>query len=209
MKNYYDELEISKNASQEVIEKVYKVLAKKYHPDMNQGDNQKEAEEKFKTISQAYEILSNPEKREKYDLELQHTNPTISYEEYALVVNEKNQLNAQLNNVKNELNNYKSFINFNGNQHISNNSYGQTNSNFSNNNSYNSQNNNINNANNSSKRKTYYYTNTGKPASVFDYFKYRIKKFFSDIFIIFLFIVVIILAINAFLNADLFSFIYK
>lgn len=209
MKNYYDELEISKKASQEVIEKVYKVLAKKYHPDMNQGDNQKEAEEKFKAISQAYEILSNPERRKKYDLELQHTNPTISYEEYALVVNEKNQLNAQLNTVKNELNNYKSFINFNANQHINNNLHGQTNSNFSNNNSYNSQSNNIKNANNSSKRKTYYYTNTGKPVSAYDYFKYRIKKFFSDIFIIFLFIVVIILAINAFFNANLFTFISK
>ena len=46
MKNYYDELEVSKNASKEVIEKVYKVLAKKYHPDMNQGDSKKEAEEK-------------------------------------------------------------------------------------------------------------------------------------------------------------------
>jgi curved DNA-binding protein CbpA len=53
-----------------VIEKVYKVLAKKYHPDMNQGIEQKEAEEKFKDVLEAYNILSNKNKRAVYDNEL-------------------------------------------------------------------------------------------------------------------------------------------
>ena len=67
--NYYELLEISETASQEVIERVYKLLAKKYHPDLN-PDNPKAAEEKFKKISAAYEVLSNPTKRQDYDEEL-------------------------------------------------------------------------------------------------------------------------------------------
>ena len=69
MKNYYEILEVNETASQEVIERVYKLLAKKYHPDMNL-DNPKEAEEKFKEVTTAYETLSNPDKRKKYDEEL-------------------------------------------------------------------------------------------------------------------------------------------
>ena len=62
MKNYYDELEVSRNASQEVISRAYKVLAKKYHPDTTTEDKNI-AEEKFKQISEAYETLSNEQKR--------------------------------------------------------------------------------------------------------------------------------------------------
>ena len=69
MNNYYEILEISENASPEVIERVYKLLAKKHHPDLN-PNNQKEAEEKFKLITAAYDVLSNPEKRKEYDEEL-------------------------------------------------------------------------------------------------------------------------------------------
>lgn len=69
MKNYYEILEVSETASKEVIEKVYKVLAKKYHPDVNPEDI-KEAEEKFKEISEAYEVLSDDTKRKAYDIEL-------------------------------------------------------------------------------------------------------------------------------------------
>lgn len=82
MKNYYEILEVNETASQEVIERVYKLLAKKYHPDMNL-DNPKEAEEKFKEVTTAYETLSNPDKRKKYDEELayerQQQNDTNSY----------------------------------------------------------------------------------------------------------------------------------
>ncbi|MGM0445085.1 MAG: molecular chaperone DnaJ [Bacillota bacterium] len=64
-KDYYDILGVSKDASQKEIKKAYRKLAKKYHPDMNDGENK--SSEKFKEISEAYEILSNPDKRKRYD----------------------------------------------------------------------------------------------------------------------------------------------
>ena len=61
----YEVLGVSKNASDSDLKKAYRVLAKKYHPDANPGD--KEAEAKFKEASEAYAILSDPEKKRKYD----------------------------------------------------------------------------------------------------------------------------------------------
>ena len=69
MKDYYELLEVSQNASDEVIARAYKVLAKKYHPDMN-PENPAEAEEKFKKVTEAYEILSDPDKKREYDSKL-------------------------------------------------------------------------------------------------------------------------------------------
>ena len=63
--DYYELLGISRNASEEDIKKVYRKLALQYHPDRNPGDNQ--AEEKFKEVSEAYQILSDAEKRARYD----------------------------------------------------------------------------------------------------------------------------------------------
>jgi molecular chaperone DnaJ len=63
--DYYKILGVGKNASEEEIKKAYRKLARKYHPDRNAGD--KEAEERFKEISQAHDILSDPEKRKAYD----------------------------------------------------------------------------------------------------------------------------------------------
>lgn len=63
--DYYEILEISKNASNEEIKKSFRKLALKYHPDRNQGD--KNAEEKFKQINEAYQCLSDPQKRSMYD----------------------------------------------------------------------------------------------------------------------------------------------
>ena len=64
-RDYYEVLGVSKGASEDEIKKAYKKLARKYHPDMNPGD--KEAEEKFKDISEAYDVLSKKEDRQKYD----------------------------------------------------------------------------------------------------------------------------------------------
>ncbi|AQQ09570.1 Heat shock protein J [Sedimentisphaera cyanobacteriorum] len=64
-RDYYEILGVSKDASADEIKKAYRKLAVKYHPDKNKGD--KEAEEKFKECAEAYEVLSNPEKRKKYD----------------------------------------------------------------------------------------------------------------------------------------------
>ncbi len=61
-RDYYEILDISRNASPEEIKKAYRRLAVKYHPDKNR-ENSKEAEEKFKEVSEAYKILSDGEKR--------------------------------------------------------------------------------------------------------------------------------------------------
>jgi curved DNA-binding protein len=63
--DYYKILELNKNASEEDIKKAYRKLARKYHPDLNPKD--KEATRKFQQINEANEVLSDPEKRKKYD----------------------------------------------------------------------------------------------------------------------------------------------
>ncbi len=65
-RDYYEVLGVSKNASQEEIRNAYRQLTKKWHPDRN-PKNKKEAEEKFKEITEAYEVLSDPQKKAKYD----------------------------------------------------------------------------------------------------------------------------------------------
>jgi len=64
-KDYYKTLGISKNAGQDEIKKAYRKLARKYHPDTNPND--KKSEDKFKEVSEAYEVLGDPEKRKQYD----------------------------------------------------------------------------------------------------------------------------------------------
>lgn len=64
-KNYYESLGVNKNATAEEIKKAYKKQAMKYHPDRNKGD--KAAEEKFKEINEAYQVLGDAEKKKNYD----------------------------------------------------------------------------------------------------------------------------------------------
>ena len=63
--DYYETLGVARNASEEDIHKAYRKLARKYHPDVNKG---KDAEEKFKQVGEAYEVLKNPENRKRYDM---------------------------------------------------------------------------------------------------------------------------------------------
>ena len=64
-RDYYEVLGVSKTATADEIKKAYRKLAVKYHPDKNPGD--KEAEEKFKEAAEAYDVLSDPQKRQRYD----------------------------------------------------------------------------------------------------------------------------------------------
>src|SRR5215204_6570654 len=66
-RDYYEVLGMAKNASDEDIKKAYRKLAMKYHPDRNQGDQNKKAEDQFKEAKEAYEMLSDPQKRAAYD----------------------------------------------------------------------------------------------------------------------------------------------
>lgn len=71
MKDYYGILEVNEKASQEIIEKAYRTLVKKYHPDIYSSVEKREAEKKLKDINEAYNILSDNFLRSQYDLELQ------------------------------------------------------------------------------------------------------------------------------------------
>ena len=110
MKNYYEILQVNEKASKEIISKVYKVLAKKYHPDAN-PDNAEEASEKFKEISEAYEILSDDQKRSDYDAELKDFNAstqeqTVSLEDFLNLQNYCKELEQKLNSYSSNTNNY-------------------------------------------------------------------------------------------------------
>lgn len=71
MKNYYEILQVNENASIEIIEKAYKVLVKKYHPDLQKDVRVRDiTEEKLKQINEAYDVLSNEFLKEQYDIEL-------------------------------------------------------------------------------------------------------------------------------------------
>ncbi len=105
MKNYYEILEVNENASPEVIEKAYKALAKKYHPDSWPRDKIFFAESKFKEITEAYEILSNENLRRDYDYKL-GVNDSLN-EKYNTLYFEHQQLKQEINDMKakDELNN--------------------------------------------------------------------------------------------------------
>ena len=74
-RDYYEVLGVDKSADDATIKAVYRKLAKKNHPDVNPGD--KDAEERFKEINEAYQVLSNPQKRAEYD-QYGHDGPQAS-----------------------------------------------------------------------------------------------------------------------------------
>ena len=96
-KNYYDILQVNQNASPEIIEKAYKTLAKKYHPDLQPEENKKQAEEILKDINEAYKILSNPISKANYDNSLKEN--YISEKDYENLYNQNEVLKSKLNNI--------------------------------------------------------------------------------------------------------------
>lgn len=174
MKNYYEILEVNETASEETINKVYKFLAKKYHPDVN-PENKEFAEAKFKEISEAYEILSDSEKRASYDIELKEfkdsQSPTFNTEDfenlkaYCIELENKIEYLQQYNyNLENQINsNYNQNITSNRpHNHTINNEY----------------NNAVNQANNDALNRAYNdaYINTLKNLG----YKIKYKKTFKD-----------------------------
>lgn len=127
MSNLYEVLEVSEKASKEVIDKAYRVLAKKYHPDLQEQQNKKSAQIKMQEINDAYEILGDDEKRRQYDLALDERRQ----EEKRIEEERKRRENEQY---------YR-------NQSVRNNQYQQRNNYYSNN-AYNNVPQNYNNVNN-------------------------------------------------------------
>ena len=102
-KNYYEILQIDRNASQEVIEKVYKTLAKKYHPDLQAEADKPKAEAILKEINEAYDLLSDPVKRANYDKTLESSE--ISEDSFNEINNENAALKNQLHYMQEKLRN--------------------------------------------------------------------------------------------------------
>ena len=184
MKNYYEELEVSKTASQEIINKAYKVLAKKFHPDSTVQDKSI-AEERFKKISEAYEVLSDEVKRKKYDQELLQTEPQIDIQEYNKTIEDNKLLNLEISKLKKQINDlysqnlYNSNLTNNYNNTQINTNYIPPKTNYKANNYY---------SNNVSRKKSYSFLYN---------LKYKIDCFFKNIlaFILTIGVLFIILSI--------------
>lgn len=95
MKNYYQILEIGENASPEIIEKAYRVLAKKYHPDVQPRDKLYWAEVNFREISEAYQVLSNKELKREYDMKLNAYNFQKQNYNYSQFIQQPNYNNSR------------------------------------------------------------------------------------------------------------------
>ena len=98
MKNYYEILEVNENASLEVIEKAYRTLAKKYHPDGWPNDKKYWAEDRFKEITEAYQVLSDDFMRREYDIKI-GINDNIDYK-YDKLYKENEKLKQEINSIK-------------------------------------------------------------------------------------------------------------
>ena len=101
MKKYYEILEVNPKASIEVIEKAYKVLVKKYHPDAYEGEEKIYAEQRLRDINEAYKILSDEFLREQYDVELNKENQ-YNYIYKDNYKKEEERKKSRLKNIENE-----------------------------------------------------------------------------------------------------------
>ena len=116
MKNYYEILEVDKNASNEIIDKAYKTLVKKYHPDLKKPQDKIKAEEKIKEINEAYDVLSDALKKEEYNKQLYKK--YVSIDEFNLLLSENIALKKELYNLQN---NYRFNDNVSQNSNLKNN----------------------------------------------------------------------------------------
>ena len=106
MKDYYGILEVNEKASPEIIEKAYRTLVKKYHPDLYSSIEKIEAEKKLKDINEAYNILSDSFLRSQYDLELEKERNRIQMNNNAFDQNafHQNTLNQNIQNYQQNVN---------------------------------------------------------------------------------------------------------
>ena len=190
-KNYYDILEVNKNASPEIIEKAYKVLVKKYHPDLQEPDKKAFFEQKLKDINEAYDTLSNTEKRKQYNMQLEELEKKQIENLYNENINIKNELNNIKDNPNSPYNNHE-------NNNINNNLYSDYKNQNTNYNNY--QKTNIN--NNAESTNNYYTQNRyyKNPNYKYDYnykklyykniFKIKLRHLITDIVAILIIILV-------------------
>ena len=94
MENYYEILEVNKNASREVIDKAYKVLIKKYHPDQYLGNEKILAEQKTQEVNEAYHVLSDEFLRSQYNLEFKKA----EIKDFEKIYNENSNVKKDLQN---------------------------------------------------------------------------------------------------------------
>lgn len=113
MKNYYEILEVNEHASQEIIEKAYKILVKKYHPDLYTGEERVYAEQKVRELNEAYQVLSDDFLKSQYDLELKKTKNENRYEfKYGTNNRTENKRTTSRNDMDKNENSSKSAMNF-------------------------------------------------------------------------------------------------
>lgn len=102
-KNYYEILEVDKNASKEIIDKAYKTLAKRYHPDLQTQEGKEQKEEMMKKVNEAYDVLSDENKRPAYNQQLASQN--VSMDEYQKILLENELLKQQLETARQNIQN--------------------------------------------------------------------------------------------------------
>ena len=102
-KNYYEILEVDKNASKEIIDKAYKTLAKRYHPDLQTQEGKEQKEELMKKVNEAYDVPSDENKRTAYNQQLASQN--VSMDEYQKILLENELLKQQLETARQNIQN--------------------------------------------------------------------------------------------------------